>query len=71
MEELGKRGENTKKISEKYNLSFIPLQMLFDNAVKKMPDTYWLIDGVHPTSAGHEIIKREWIKVFNSLYEGE
>jgi len=25
---------------------------------------YWLWDGVHPTSKGHEFIKREWIKAF-------
>lgn len=71
MEELGKRGENTKRISEGYNVLFIPLQKLFDDVIKVMPENYWLLDGVHPTSAGHEIIKREWIKVFNSLYKGE
>ena len=28
---------------------------------------YWLWDGIHPTAAGHEIIKREWMKAFKEL----
>jgi len=28
---------------------------------------YWLSDGVHPTAMGHEYIKREWLKMFNTL----
>lgn len=67
MEELGKRGENTKKISEKYNLPFILLQEKFDACLKVMPETYWLLDGVHPTPAGHEIIKREWLNTYKEL----
>ena len=71
MEELGKRGENTKRISEKCHVLFIPLQKIFDDALKVMPENYWLLDGVHPTPAGHEIVKREWIRAFKSLYKGE
>lgn len=55
------------QIAEKYNLPFIPLQHLFDEAYKKAPEGYWLGDGVHPSAPGHEIIKREWIKAFREL----
>lgn len=65
--EVLKRAEKAKAIAEKYELPFIPLQDKFDRAEKLMPANYWLRDGVHPTTMGHELIKREWIKTFKSL----
>ena len=53
-----------KRVAEKNGLEFIPLQGKFDEAATKAPASYWLGDGVHPTAAGHELITREWIKVF-------
>lgn len=37
------------------------------DALGKMYENYWLLDGVHPTPAGHEIIKREWVKRYELL----
>lgn len=51
-----------KNVAEKYGLTFIPLQEKFDEASKLMPPTYWAADGVHPTAAGHGLIKEELIK---------
>lgn len=65
--EVAKRGEMAKKVAEKYNLPFIPLQVKFDEVAKLAPNAYWLVDGVHPTAAGHFLIKNEWIKAFKSL----
>lgn len=65
--EVAKRGEMAKKIAEKFNLPFIPLQEKFDEAAKLAPNAYWLVDGVHPTAAGHFLIKNEWIKAFKNL----
>ena len=65
--ETKKRAEMAKKIAEKYNLTFIPLQEGFDNLAKKAPNSYWLGDGVHPTAKGHEYIKGEWLKAYFSL----
>lgn len=62
-----KRAEMAKKISEKYNLPFILLQDGFDKLAQKAEASYWLTDGVHPTSMGHEYIKGEWIKAFKAL----
>ncbi len=63
-EELTKRAEAVKRIAEKYNLTFVPLQAKFDEAAAGGKDTYWLADGVHPTPAGHCLIKDEMMKVF-------
>lgn len=62
--EVRKRAEKAKEIAENYGLTFVPLQAQFDAVVQKVPEDYWLADGVHPTMAGHELIKREWIEVF-------
>ncbi len=56
-----------KRVAEENGIKFVPLMKLFDEAAKKVPASYWLIDGVHPTAMGHELIKREWIKAFLSL----
>ena len=65
--EVRKRAEKAKEIAEKYDLLFIPQQDKFDEAAKLAENCYWSRDGVHPTVAGHELIKREWIKGFKKL----
>lgn len=64
--EVKKRAKKAEKIAEKYGLPFIKLQEGFNELTKKMPESYWLEDGVHPTAAGHEYIKSEWIKAFKT-----
>lgn len=56
-----------KRIADKYNLPLIELQPVFDEACKKASPDYWTADGVHPTPAGHEIIKNLWIEKFNKI----
>lgn len=59
------RAAAAKRIAEKYNLVYIPLQEKFDEAAEKSGSTLdWAADGVHPTAAGHEIIAREWCEKF-------
>lgn len=65
--EVKKRAEMAKKIAEKYNLPFIPLQEGFDELAKKADASHWLVDGVHPTPFGHEFMKRQWLKAFKTL----
>lgn len=61
------RAAMAKKIADKHGLVFIPLQEKFDALCEKAEASYWLHDGVHPTSMGHEFIKNEWIKAFKTL----
>ena len=65
--EVKEKAAVAKKIAEEYNLTFISLQDKFDEAAKNTENTYWLFDGVHPTAAGHELIKREWLKAYDKL----
>ncbi len=59
--------EITRKIADKHNLKFIELQSVFDQAAVNTPTTDLLSDGVHPTAAGHELIKKEWLKAFREI----
>ncbi len=65
--EVRKRAEKAKKVAEKYNLTFVELQNVFDMATEMKDAAYWLEDGVHPTAMGHELLKREWIKAFEKI----
>lgn len=66
-EETLKRAAAAKRIAEKYNLKFIPLQDKFDEKCKLAPADYWVGDGVHPANPGHELIAREWMKAFEEI----
>lgn len=65
--EVRKRADKAKKVAEKYDLAFVEMQSVFDKACEQMDASYWLADGVHPTAMGHELLKREWLRVFKSL----
>lgn len=65
--EIKKHAEATRRIASEYNLTFIPLQKKFEEVAIPGKESYWLTDGVHPTIAGHELIKREWLKAFKLI----
>lgn len=57
--EVKARGEAAKRVAEKYGLCFVELQNKFNEACADGDTRYWSVDGVHPTAAGHQIIKEE------------
>ena len=61
--EVKKLAEISKQVAEKYELDFIPLQNKFDKLTADVNTEYWSADGIHPTLAGHEMIKEELKKV--------
>ncbi len=56
-----------QKIGEKFSLPVINLQNDLDALAKKAPNEYWLLDGVHPTTAFHQHIADKWIEAFKKL----
>lgn len=56
-----------RELAEQFDTLFVPLQEVFDQAAEIAEPSYWIWDGVHPTTAGHELIAREWLKVAGSL----
>ena len=65
--EVNKRIEITKRLAEKYGCVFVDIQSEFDKAIERHPEPYWTAEGVHPTEAGHEIIKRAWLRAFEQV----
>ena len=66
--EVELRAQAAARVAKKYNLPFVPLQKMFDQANADAPESgYWLSDGVHPTPAGHELIKQQWLQKFQEL----
>jgi lysophospholipase L1-like esterase len=48
------------RAAEKAGATFVPLQKAFEDAAAKATPSYWLVDGVHPTPAGHALIAERW-----------
>lgn len=65
--EVQKRVECEKRIAQKHSLSFVELQPLFDEAASDGDCNYWTTDGVHPTAAGHQLIKEALMKEIKGL----
>ena len=68
LDEIAARRAVVKKLAEEFGAIFIPLQEMFNEALKKNDNTlYWLRDGVHPTSAGHQLIADAWLKATEGI----
>ncbi len=65
--EVLKRATAAKRVAEKYNLIFVPLQDKFDEASVDGDILYWTPDGVHPTAAGHQLIKEALAEAVDGL----
>lgn len=61
------RAQSVKEVAEKYNLSFVSLQDKFEEATNDTETTYWLVDGVHPTAAGHGLIAKQLAEEFEKI----
>ena len=51
-----------KKIASDNGLIFVPLQSVFNEAIKHAPAAYWGNDGVHPSIAGAQLMAQAWLK---------
>ena len=56
------RQDVVKKLAVEYDAIFVPFQDVFNKALERAPEKYWIWDNVHPTVAGHELLTREWLK---------
>lgn len=63
--EVPLRAEAVKRLAGEMGTYYLPLQELFDDACKLCPPDYWLMDGVHPTPAGHQLIADAWLELFD------
>jgi len=52
-----------REVAKEFGTFYIPFDGIFNQAFISKEDTFWSLDGVHPTSAGHALIAKEWIKL--------
>ncbi len=62
--DVRERAEISRQVAEYYNFTFVPLQDKFDSLISDGNTELWTADGIHPTSAGHELIKEELLNAF-------
>ncbi len=60
------RAKLAASLAQKHGAKFVPLQKLLDEAHANHPGV-WSADGIHPTGAGHTLIKDAWLKAFREI----
>ncbi len=60
-EDLKKKIEVVRKLANEFETKLIPLSSIFVEACTKREPSFWALDGVHPTLAGHALIAQSWI----------
>jgi lysophospholipase L1-like esterase len=61
--DMAERQAIVRRLALAHRAVFVPLQAMFDDACKRAPADYWIWDGVHPTSAGHQLIADQWLRM--------
>lgn len=64
---IASRIQVVRELAQRYDLPFVDMQAVFDKACRDTDSSCWNIDGVHPTPAGHELIKRAWLEAFATM----
>ena len=60
-----------RKLAKEFDAIFVPLQEIFDEAIRKSEASYYIWDGTHPTEAGHALIAREWFRATKDIFDFE
>ena len=58
--EFDQRRAAAARVAKQARTTFVPLQSVFDQRVRRAPPAFWAADGVHPTPAGHVVIAEQW-----------
>lgn len=66
--EMDERREVVSALAREFSAVFIPCQQILTDACARMPQEYWLADGVHPTLAGHQLLADAWLKYCQNLF---
>jgi len=62
VEEIDQRRAVVAKLASEFDALLVPIQSMFDEAVKLAPPEYWAPDGVHPSAAGHHLLAKCWLE---------
>lgn len=65
--DIRRRGEIVKKLAQKHGCHFIALQDKIAALASQSAENTVLMDGIHPTCIGHELISRELYDVYRTI----
>ncbi len=57
-----------RRLAAKHGATLVDFQKVFDEAQRQAPSAYWIWDGVHPTTAGHQLMADEWERVVRASW---
>jgi phospholipase/lecithinase/hemolysin len=57
-----------RRLAAKHGATLVDFQKVFDDALRRAPSSYWIWDGVHPTTAGHQLMADEWERVVRASW---
>jgi len=60
-EDLDPKIAVVRKLAREYSSLLVPLDALFQEASRDREPSFWAVDGVHPSPAGHALISRAWL----------
>jgi lysophospholipase L1-like esterase len=60
-EEMAARQAVVRRLAEEFGATFVAYQAAFDQVAGAPAPDYWLVDGVHPSPAGHKLMAGAWL----------
>lgn len=67
-EEMAARSAVVRDLADEYHLHFVPMQQILTEAAKRAPQEKLLVDGVHPTLQGHQLLADAWLRTTADLF---
>lgn len=61
-EDMDPKIQAVRRLASEFAEAYVPFDGAFASACQRAEPAYWAADGVHPTSAGHGLMAREWLR---------
>lgn len=61
-EDLDPKIHAVRELASEFDALLVPLDGLFARAASRREPSFWTLDGVHPTPAGHALIAKAWLE---------
>ncbi|WP_420799293.1 SGNH/GDSL hydrolase family protein [Ktedonospora formicarum] len=66
-EDLDPKIQAVRELAREFDALLVPFDGLFAQACERREAGYWGADGVHPSSEGHALMARSWLRVVKAL----
>lgn len=66
-EDLDPKIQAARDLAREFSAIYVPLDGIFASVSTKAKPEFWAADGVHPSSAGHALMAREWLRAMSAI----